>query len=61
LDADNYKACFGILLTYYDKWYHKGLYNRENISVLLNKIPCTGVDTPVNTQKLLSCKIASTV
>ncbi len=61
LDADNYKACFGILLTYYDKWYHKGLYNRENISALLNKIPCTGVDTPVNTQKLLSCKIASTV
>jgi tRNA 2-selenouridine synthase len=61
LDADNYKACFGILLTYYDKWYHKGLYNRENISVLLNKIPCTGVDTPINTQKLLSCKIVSTV
>ena len=45
--------------TYYDKWYHKGLYNRENISSLLNKIPCTGVDTQINTQKLLSCNIVS--
>lgn len=60
LDVDNYNACFRILLSYYDKWYHKGLYNRENISGLLNKIPCTGVDTQINTQKLLSCKIVST-
>jgi len=52
---NDHKACFRILLTYYDKWYGKALYNRENISALLNKIPCTGVDTAVNTQKLLSC------
>ena len=52
---NDHKACFRILLTYYDKWYGKALYNRENISALLNKIPCTGVDTAINTQKLLSC------
>jgi tRNA 2-selenouridine synthase len=59
LEQDNYKESFRILLTYYDKWYHKGLYNRENIAGLLNKIPCTGVDTQINTQKLLSCNIVS--
>jgi tRNA 2-selenouridine synthase len=60
LEEDNYAACFRILLTYYDKWYHKGLYNRENISSLLNKIPCAVVDTQINTSKILSCNIIST-
>jgi tRNA 2-selenouridine synthase len=59
LEENNFKECFRILLTYYDKWYHKGLYNRENISSLLNKIPCAGVDTKINTQKILSCNIVS--
>jgi tRNA 2-selenouridine synthase len=59
LEEDNFKECFRILLSYYDKWYHKGLYNRENISSLLNKIPCAGVDTKINTQKILSCNIVS--
>lgn len=53
------KDCFGILLRYYDKWYNKGLNNRENIASLLNKIPCKGVDTKTNVQKLLSCKTVS--
>lgn len=61
LEENNYAACFRILLTYYDKWYHKGLYNRENISSLLNKIPCTGVDTQINTQKILACNIVSSI
>ena len=61
LEENNFKECFRILLTYYDKWYHKGLYNRENIAHLLNKIPCTGVDTQINTQKLISCNIVSAV
>jgi len=61
LEEDNFKESFRILLTYYDKWYHKGLYNRENITSLLNKIPCTVVDTQTNTQKLLSCNIVSTI
>ena len=52
---NNHKECFRILLTYYDKYYLKGLENRENLSSLLNKIPCSGVDTSVNTQNLLLC------
>ncbi len=59
LEEDNFKDCFRILLAYYDKWYHKGLHNRENISFLLNKIPCAGVDTKINTQKILTCNIVS--
>ena len=59
LAENNYRECFRILLSYYDKWYHKGLYNRENISALLNKIPCTGVDTMTNAKKILSCHIVS--
>ncbi|HMU72574.1 MAG TPA: hypothetical protein PKD93_07530, partial [Ferruginibacter sp.] len=50
---------FRILLRYYDKWYNKGLNNRENLASLLNKIPCTGVDTKTNVQNLLSCKTVS--
>ncbi len=49
------KECFCILLTYYDKWYSKGLQNRENLSDLLNKITCFTVDTANNTQNLLLC------
>jgi tRNA 2-selenouridine synthase len=59
LTENNYRECFRILLSYYDKWYYKGLHNRENISSLLNKIPCASVDTGTNTQKLLSCNIIS--
>ena len=55
LIENDHKSCFRILLTYYDKWYGKALYNRENISSLLNKIDCAGVDTAANTKKLLSC------
>jgi tRNA 2-selenouridine synthase len=59
LQEDKLKACFRILLTYYDKWYSKGLHNRENLSALLNKIPCRSVDTKINTEKLLSCSTVS--
>lgn len=52
---NNHSDCFRILLTYYDKWYTKGLYNRENIAALLNKIPCDSVDTATNTKKLITC------
>jgi len=59
LAENDHRECFRILLSYYDKWYYKGLVNRENISSLLNKIPCAGVDTETNIQKLLSCHIVS--
>jgi tRNA 2-selenouridine synthase len=55
LQEDKYSDAFAILLRYYDKYYLKGLYNRENISALLHKIPCSSVNTQINTQKILSC------
>lgn len=55
LAAGEMEACFRILLTYYDKVYDKALLNRENIGPLLNKIPCSVVDTLSNTEKLLLC------
>lgn len=55
LVENDIKECFRILLTYYDKWYSKGLHNRENLSSLLNKIECAGVDTVTNTQKAITC------
>jgi tRNA 2-selenouridine synthase len=43
LGENNLRDCFSILLLYYDKWYAKTLYNRENIETILNKIPCATV------------------
>ena len=57
---NDHRECFRILLTYYDKWYGKALFNRENITALLNKIPCSSVDTTANIKKLLSCDVVST-
>lgn len=57
---DNYLECFRILLTYYDKHYIKALYNRDNISAVLNKIPCSTVDTIANTKNILLCEPVST-
>lgn len=52
LEKDNYKEAFRILLKYYDKWYLKGLYNRENADDLINKIPAINVDTETNLKLL---------
>jgi tRNA 2-selenouridine synthase len=40
---NNTREAFSILLKYYDKYYKKGLQSRENLSLLLNKIPCNTV------------------
>ena len=53
LVEDNYKECFRILLRYYDKWYTKGLYNRDNISELINKIPCEKIEVDIITKLVL--------
>ncbi|MFT3909551.1 MAG: tRNA 2-selenouridine(34) synthase MnmH [Ferruginibacter sp.] len=55
LNEDNFKACFEILLNYYDKLYIKALHNRQNLEPLLTKIHCSFVDTISNTEKLLTC------
>jgi tRNA 2-selenouridine synthase len=53
---NNHRECFSILLTYYDKYYEKGLHNRENLPALLNKIVCANGDIKSNTQKLIDEK-----
>jgi tRNA 2-selenouridine synthase len=53
LVEDNYKECFRILLKYYDKWYSKGLENRENLDGLLHKISCNSIDVKLNAEKVL--------
>jgi len=50
---NNHKEAFSILLTYYDKWYLKGLQNRDNLPGLLNKISCAIVDAKANANILL--------
>ena len=50
---NNFKESFRILLKYYDKWYEKGLYNRENSEELIQKIECQIVDNEVNTNILM--------
>jgi tRNA 2-selenouridine synthase len=53
LEEDNFKEAFRILLAYYDKYYLKGLHNRESLSSLLTKIQCPAPD-PKNAQLLLT-------
>ena len=56
---NNFKESFRILLKYYDKWYAKGLYNRENAKELINKIPAAKVDAEGNLKLLkLTTEIA---
>lgn len=52
LIEDRVEDCFRILLRYYDKWYLKGMNNREQLETLLHKVPCETV-TISNYQKLL--------
>lgn len=52
LSENNIRECFRILLHYYDKLYAKGLINRKNYESLLNIIPCQGVTSSVNINKL---------
>ncbi len=51
---NNPKESFRILLKYYDKWYEKGLYNRENPEALINKIEAQTVDNEINIDILMS-------
>jgi tRNA 2-selenouridine synthase len=52
LNEDNTIESFRILLKYYDKWYTKGLHNREYIISLLHIVNCNTV-TPDNAKKLV--------
>ena len=50
---DNTRACFAILLHYYDKQYVKGLQNREGLSSLLRKVELTTVSGELNALRLM--------
>jgi tRNA 2-selenouridine synthase len=52
LEAGEIEPCFRILLTYYDKWYNKGLSNRDQLSSLLIKINCSKVNAVINSDKI---------
>ncbi|QNA44644.1 tRNA 2-selenouridine(34) synthase MnmH [Lacibacter sediminis] len=56
LIEDRVEDCFRILLTYYDKWYSKGLHNRDNLQALLVKIPCETVQES-NIKQLLQLQV----
>jgi len=56
LVEDRVEDCFRILLTYYDKWYSKGLHNRERLETLLTKIPCDTVQES-NIKQLLQLQV----
>ena len=51
---NDFKESFRILLKYYDKWYEKGLYNRENVEELIKKIELQVVDNAINTNILMN-------
>ena len=53
LIEDNVKACFAVLLHYYDKQYLKGLQNREELPSLLNEIVVATVADEINATQLL--------
>ena len=44
LQEGNIKEAFRILLRYYDKFYLKGLHNRENLPALLTTVVCENVE-----------------
>ena len=50
---NNVEEGFRILLKYYDKYYLKGLNNRNNIELLIKTISCDKVDAPKNAEKIL--------
>lgn len=52
LEEGNTRESFRILLKYYDKWYLKGLHNREGLDSLLRTVTCNRVGQ-INTNKLL--------
>ena len=52
LIEERIEDCFRILLRYYDKWYLKGLNNREDLEKLKHNITCETV-SEANIKKLL--------
>jgi len=54
LIEEDVESSFKILLTYYDKLYLKGAYNRENAESLIHTIEAPTVDAAANATTLLA-------
>ncbi len=52
----NHKECFRILLKYYDKYYERGLHNRESLSELLTTISFDKIDIPTIAKSVMLMK-----
>ena len=61
LMEDNVRESFKVLLKYYDKYYRKGLNNREGRELLIKTISCEGVNAKTNAEKVLQFEDASSV
>lgn len=48
LEQDRLRDCFRILLNYYDRWYRKGLHNREHLDQLLVTQASATVNARIN-------------
>ncbi|HEX8334232.1 MAG TPA: tRNA 2-selenouridine(34) synthase MnmH [Segetibacter sp.] len=53
---DNLKESFRVLLSYYDKWYRKGLESRDNWKELVTETNAEKVDAALNAQLVLALK-----
>ncbi len=53
LAEDNFRECFRILLSYYDKLYSKSLHNRTDLNSLLTRIKAIDTDSKANAERLL--------
>ncbi|HEX6179717.1 MAG TPA: tRNA 2-selenouridine(34) synthase MnmH [Chitinophagaceae bacterium] len=51
---ENVQECFRVLLKYYDKYYQKGLVNRNNLGNLLRTISCSGIQAATNATNVLN-------
>lgn len=49
---DDVRNCFAVLLAYYDKWYLKGLHNKEGIEKLVHACPIEKVDVVLSIQRI---------
>ncbi len=53
MEAGDIEASFRILLKYYDKWYYRGLHNREDLKAVLKNHPAERVAASGNAALLL--------
>jgi len=56
LEENRIRDGFEILLKYYDKWYTKGLNQRDNLGKLLNQVKGERVDAVANAKRILKAK-----